>query len=42
MREQWEDLGSNHCENRATGKEGEAKHSPWKRRNGSAPVGCSG
>jgi hypothetical protein len=42
-REQWEKLGSNHCENQATGKEGKADHkrhknSPQKRRNGTMPV----
>jgi hypothetical protein len=46
-REQQEQLESNHCENQATGKEGEvdhrrSKHSSWKRRNGSKPVGCLG
>jgi hypothetical protein len=46
-REQWEQLWSNHRENQATGKEGEAdlrhhKHSPQKRRNGGIPIGCSG
>jgi hypothetical protein len=43
MREQWEHLGSNHHENRATGKEGKAdrrrhKHSLWERRNGGTVV----
>jgi hypothetical protein len=46
-REQREQLGSNHCGNRVTGKEGEAddrcqKHSPRKRINGGTPVGYSG
>jgi hypothetical protein len=42
-----EQLESNHCDSRATGKEGKANHrhpkpSPWKRRNPSMPVGYSG
>jgi hypothetical protein len=42
-----EQLGSNHCENQAMVKEGEAdlrchKHSPRKRRNGGTPVGYLG
>jgi hypothetical protein len=38
-REQCEQLESNHLKNRATGKEGDANHSPWKGRNGGTPVG---
>jgi hypothetical protein len=40
-REQWEQLESKHCEKLSRGKEGETKHSPWKK-NGSTPVGHSG
>jgi hypothetical protein len=47
MREQGEELETNHGGNRAMGKEGETnhrchKHSPRKRRNGGMPVGYSG
>jgi hypothetical protein len=43
----WEQLSSNHRENRATGKEDKAYHrhhmySPRKRRNGGIPVGYLG
>jgi hypothetical protein len=46
MREQREQLGSNYCENRTTGKEGDAdhrrgKHNPRKRKNGGTSVGYS-
>jgi hypothetical protein len=46
-REQQEQLESNHHENQATGKEGEAnhrhhKHRPRKRRNGCVPMGFLG
>jgi hypothetical protein len=40
-------LESDHNENQAVGKQGEAdhrhhKHSPWKKRNGSTPLGYLG
>jgi hypothetical protein len=42
MREQQKTWERNHQENRATGKEGETKHSLRKRRNGSMPEGYFG